>query len=130
MLTLRDSPDELIRETGIQTRTSRKWSATESVNQTKNSLKHKDTVGVIAVGRQWIGATKAVVWSRPDPKERKAALIQSDVRTAEEHARQARAVEMQMQGTCTTWNATDRKLTGEISRSMNTEVFVSPQVRL
>ena len=40
VLTLRDSPDELIREAGIQTRTSRKWSATESVNQAENNLKH------------------------------------------------------------------------------------------
>ena len=43
MLTLRDSPDEHIREAGVQTRTSRKWSASESVNQAENSLKHRDS---------------------------------------------------------------------------------------
>ena len=32
-------------------------------------------------------------------------------RRAEEHARQARAVEMGAQGAWTTWNTTDRKLT-------------------
>ena len=67
-----------------------------------------------AVGRQGIGATKTVLWSRSDQKERRA-MIQSEVRREEESARQARAVEMGAQGTWTTWNTTDRKLTwGEI----------------
>ena len=97
MLTLRDSPDELIRDAGIETRTSRKWSATEAVKQAENNLKHKDIVGVTAVGCQGIGATNTVLWSRSDQKERRA-LIQSEVRRAEEHARQARAIEMGAQG--------------------------------
>ena len=110
VLTLRDPPDELIRDAGIQTRTSRKWSATETVKQAENTLKHKDIVGVTAVGRQGIGATNTVLWSRSYQKERRA-LIQSEVRRAEEHARQARAVEIGAQGAWTTWNTTDRKLT-------------------
>ena len=57
MLTLRDSPDELIRDAGIETRTSRKWSATDAVKQAENTPKHKDIVGVTTVGRQGIGAT-------------------------------------------------------------------------
>jgi len=59
LLTLRDSPDEQIWEAGIVTRTGRKWSATETVSQAESSLMHKDIVGVTAVGRQGIGATKA-----------------------------------------------------------------------
>ena len=85
MLTLRDSPDELIFDAGLETSTSRKWSATESVNQSENSLKYKDFVGVTDVGRQGIGATKAVLWSRSDQKERRT-LIQPEVRRADEHA--------------------------------------------
>ncbi|XP_052271754.1 uncharacterized protein LOC127872461 [Dreissena polymorpha] len=112
VLTLRDSPDEFIREAGIQTRTSRKWSATESVSQAENTLKHKDIVGVTAVGREGIGARKVVLCSRSDQKERRA-MIQSEVRRAEENARQARAVEMGAQGAWTTWNTADRKLTWE-----------------
>lgn len=111
-MTLRDSPDQLIREAGIVTRSSRKWSATESVNQAESTLKHKDIVGVTAVGRQGIGATKTVLWSRSNQKERRA-MIQSEIRRTEEHARQARAVEMGAQGAWTTWNTTDRKLTWE-----------------
>ncbi|XP_060556916.1 uncharacterized protein LOC132717462 [Ruditapes philippinarum] len=44
VLTLRDSPDEQIREAGIVTRTGRKWSASETVNQAESSLKLKDIV--------------------------------------------------------------------------------------
>ena len=68
VLTLRDSQDELIRDAGIQTHTSRKWSATEAVKQAENTLKHRDIVGVTAVGRQGIGATNTVLWSRPDQR--------------------------------------------------------------
>ncbi|XP_052223957.1 uncharacterized protein LOC127839609 [Dreissena polymorpha] len=110
VLTLRDSPDEFIREAGIQTRTSRKWSATESVSKAENTLKHKDIVGVTAVGREGIGARNVVLWSRSDQKERRA-MIQSEVKRAEENARQARAVGMGAQGAWTTWNTADRKLT-------------------
>ncbi|XP_052224708.1 uncharacterized protein LOC127840340 [Dreissena polymorpha] len=110
VLTLRDSPDEFIREAGIQTRTNRKWSATESVSQAENTLKHQDIVGVTAVGHEGIGARKVVLWSRSDQKERRA-MIQSEVRRAEENARQARAVEIGAQGAWTTWNTADRKLT-------------------
>jgi len=110
VLTLRDSPDERIRDAGIVTRTGRKWSATETVRLTESSLKHKDIVGMTAVGCQGIGATRTLLWSRSDQTERRA-MVQSEVRRAEEHVRQARAVEMGSQGAWTTWNITDRKLT-------------------
>ena len=102
--------DEFIRDAGIETRTSRKWSATEAVKQAENTLKHKNIVGLTAVGRQGIGATNTVLWSRSDQNERRE-LIQSEVWRAQEHARQARVVEMGAQGAWTTWNTTDRKLT-------------------
>ncbi|KAH3837919.1 hypothetical protein DPMN_111322 [Dreissena polymorpha] len=38
-------------------------------------------------------------------------MIQSEVRRAEENARQARVVEMGAQGAWTTWETADRKLT-------------------
>ena len=66
MLTLRDSPDERILDAGIEIRTSRKWSATEAVKQAENTLKHKDIVGVTAIGREGIGATNTVLGSRSD----------------------------------------------------------------
>ncbi|XP_052223860.1 uncharacterized protein LOC127839510 [Dreissena polymorpha] len=109
VLTLRDSPDELIREAGIQTRTSRKWSATESVSQAENALKHKDIVGLTAVGREGICARKVVLLSRSDQKERRA-MIQPEVRRAEENARQARVVEMGAQGAWTTWKTADQEV--------------------
>ena len=73
---------------------------------------HKYIVVMTAVGRIW--ATRTLLWSRSDQKER-WVMIQSEVRRAEEHARQTRSVEMGSQGACTAWNTTDRKLTwGEI----------------
>ena len=78
-----------------------------SVSQIESTLKHKDIVGVTAVGRQEIGSTTVVLWGRSDQKERRA-MIQSEVRRAEETTRQSRAVEMGVQ---TVWNTTDRKLT-------------------
>ena len=110
MLTLRDSMDELIRDAGSVTRTGRKWSVTETVRLTESSLKHKDIVGMTAVGRQGIGVVRTLLWSRSDQKERRA-MIQSEVKRAEEHVRQARAVEMGSHGAWTKWNTTDRKLT-------------------
>ena len=80
------------------------------MKQAENTLKHKDIVGVTAAGRQGIGATNTVLWSRSDQKERRA-LIQSEVRRAEKRARQAMAVEMGAQGAWTTSNTTDRKPT-------------------
>ncbi|XP_052268407.1 uncharacterized protein LOC127869787 [Dreissena polymorpha] len=102
VLILRDSPDECIRGAGIET-------ALAKSGQRQSLLARPR-----AVGLQGIGATKTVLWSRSDQKERRA-MIQSEVRREEESARQARAVEMGAQGTWTTWNTTDRKLTwGEI----------------
>jgi len=57
--------------------TGRKWSATESVSQAESTLKHRDIVGITAVGRQGIGETKTVLWSRSDQKKRRA-MIQSE----------------------------------------------------
>ena len=59
---------------------------------------HKDIVGVTAVGRQGIGATKTLLWSQANQTKRRA-LIQSEVRKEEENKRQARAIEMGAQGT-------------------------------
>jgi hypothetical protein len=49
------------------------------VNQTESSLKLKDNVGMTAVGRHGIGATKTPLWNQADQKERRA-MIQSEVR--------------------------------------------------
>ena len=97
------------------------------MKQAENTLKQKDIVGVTAVGRQGIGATNTVLWSRSDQKESRA-LIQSEVRRAEEHARQARAVEMEhrehgLRGTPQTGR-------GDIWMYYPLRFFFSSQVRL
>lgn len=89
---------------------------TESVKQAENAIKHKDIVRMTAIGRQGIGATKVVLWSRADQNERRA-MIQSEVRRTGEHARQARALEMEAQGAWTTRETTDSKLNWETTES-------------
>ena len=97
VLTLRDSPDKQTWEAGIVTCSGRKWSATVTVIQAESPLKHKDIVGLTTVGRQGIGATKTLLWSRAAQNERHV-IIQSEVRGTEESRRQARALEMGPQG--------------------------------
>ncbi|KAH3884838.1 hypothetical protein DPMN_008823 [Dreissena polymorpha] len=53
----------------------------------RDALKHKDIVGVTAVGREGICEIKVVLWSRSDQKETRA-MIKSEVRRAEENTRQ------------------------------------------
>jgi hypothetical protein len=110
VVTMRQSQDQLTRKAGIETRTGRKWSASKAVNQAEGSLRHKDIVGMTAVGRQGLGAAKTTLWGTASETERRT-MIQTEVRRTEEHARQARAVEMGAQGAWTSWNTTDRKLT-------------------
>ena len=51
VVTLKQSTDDLIRKAGIETRTGRKWSASQEVSQAESRLRHNDIVGTTAVGR-------------------------------------------------------------------------------
>ena len=97
-------------KTGANVRTNLSVTQGLYLEQAESPLKHKDIVGMTAVGRQCIGATRTLLWSRSDQKERRA-MIQSEVWRAEEHVRQAIAEKMRSHGACTTWNTADRKLT-------------------
>ncbi|XP_060080104.1 uncharacterized protein LOC132559494 [Ylistrum balloti] len=108
--TLRDSKDAKIRQAGTQTRTGRKWSASQSVEQAEGALKHRDMIGATCSGRQGLGATHFQGWEGTDDKE-KRSTIQGEIRREEERARKARAVEMGSQGAWTRWKLPERKLT-------------------
>lgn len=73
-----------------------------SQSQAAISLKHKEIVGVTAVGRQGIGVNKTLLW-RSDHKQRQV-MIQSKVRRVEERPRYAKAVEIGSQGIWTMWH--------------------------
>ncbi|XP_052238630.1 uncharacterized protein LOC127849922 [Dreissena polymorpha] len=52
VVTLKESSDDLIWMAGIETRTGRKWSASQAVSQAESILRHKDIVGTTTEGRQ------------------------------------------------------------------------------
>ena len=69
-VTLKQSTHDLIRKAGIETRTGRKWSASQALSQAESRLRHKAIVGTTAVGRQCLGNTKPQRWTSSSNKER------------------------------------------------------------
>ncbi|XP_060066953.1 uncharacterized protein LOC132547205 [Ylistrum balloti] len=110
VMTLRDSKDAKIRQAGIQTRTGRKWSASQSVEQAEGVLKHRYIIGATCSGRQGLGTTHLQMWEGTDDKK-KRSMVQGEIRREEEGATKARAVEMRSQGAWTRWKLLERKLT-------------------
>ena len=78
MVTLKESSDDLIWKAGIETRTGRKWSASQAVAQAESRLRHKDIVGTTAVGRQGLGSTQPQRWSTASKKER-SQMVQHEI---------------------------------------------------
>ena len=110
VVTLKESKDDSIRKAGIETRTGRKWSASQAVSQAESRLRHKDIIGVTAVGRQGLGNVRKPMWSSAGSKERRE-LVQQEIRLVEEEDRRTKAVSMGAQSAWTRWTTTDRKLT-------------------
>ncbi|XP_052237947.1 uncharacterized protein LOC127849270 [Dreissena polymorpha] len=110
VVTLKQSQDSSIRNAGIETRTGRKWSASQAVEHAEKRLQQKDIVGITAVGRQGLGSSKITLWSSAGNMERRR-MVQDEVRAAEEEDRRAKAVAMGAQGAWTKWTTTERKLT-------------------
>ncbi|XP_052281145.1 uncharacterized protein LOC127878656 [Dreissena polymorpha] len=110
VVTLKQSQDSSIRNAGIETRTGRKWSASQAVEQAEKRLQQKDIVGNTAVGRQGLGSSKITLWSSAGNMERRR-MVQDEVRAAEEEDKRAKAVAMDAQGAWTKWTTTERKLT-------------------
>ena len=105
VMTLRDSKDEIIRKAGVQTRTGRKWSASQAVKQAEDMLTIRDIVGNTCVG-----SSKFKPWKAANGKDRRD-MVQEEIRREEEEVRKARAVEMGQKGAWTRWNVPERKIT-------------------
>ena len=86
VVTLKQSQDSSICNAGIETRTGRKWSASQAVDQAERRLQHKDIVGTTAVGRQGLGNSKTTRWSSAGNTERRS-MVQDEVIAAEEEGR-------------------------------------------
>ena len=86
------------------------WSASQVVSQAESRLRHKDTVGTTAVGRQGLGNKKPQRWTSSSNKER-SEMVQREIRLTEEEDRHSSAVGMGGQCAWTGWKTTKRHLT-------------------
>ena len=76
VVTLKQSKDDLIRKAGIETRTGRKWSASQAVAQAESRLRQEEIVGTTAVGKQGLGTTKPRRWSSADGSEKRKMAVE------------------------------------------------------
>ncbi|XP_052260999.1 uncharacterized protein LOC127865146 [Dreissena polymorpha] len=110
VVTLKESRDDKIRKAGIETRTGRKWSASQAVTQAESRLRQKDIVGTTTSGRQGLGISTCPRWSQAASGEKRKMVV-DEVRKMEEEERRSRAVAMGSQGAWTKWDTTPRKMT-------------------
>ena len=64
VMTLRDSPDQKVRNAGVQKMSGRKWSAATEVDQSESMLALCDIIGNICRGREGIGVSHFKQWPR------------------------------------------------------------------
>ncbi|KAJ8333569.1 hypothetical protein SKAU_G00415770 [Synaphobranchus kaupii] len=85
VLELRESSDHLVRATGTQVRTGRRWKAEEEVDQAIARLKHREVVGRVQVGRAGLGRSETpLFWSKASKRERKAMVVTEVARSEQE----------------------------------------------
>ncbi|KAH3719007.1 hypothetical protein DPMN_061835 [Dreissena polymorpha] len=70
-MTVKDSMDVMVHRTFVETRTGRKWSASQTVPQTESRLRHKDIVGTTVVGTQDLGSAESRSWKKADSRTRR-----------------------------------------------------------
>jgi hypothetical protein len=110
VMTLQESKDHRVSQAGIETRSGRKWSASQAVEHASSRLSHGDIVGTTCVGRQGLGMTTRTQWKSASAQERRQ-LVQTEVRAEEEETRRAKAAQLGIQGAWMRWTLPDRKLT-------------------
>ena len=99
---LRDSSDEKVSGAQVEVNTGRKWRADKAVSDAEARLKHNDIVGTTTMGRLGLGCVTRASWKAAALSERRK-MVQQEVRSAEEEARQATAVSMKKQGSWLKW---------------------------
>ena len=75
-MTLRNSKDQVIRDTLPAVKTGRKWSASTVVAEAESSLKLKDIVGATQLDRCGIGHSQVQLWSLSSAKERRELVVE------------------------------------------------------
>ena len=99
---LRDSEDQVIRDTLPEVKTSTKSSAREEVEAMESCLWQKDIVGATQSGRAGLGMQKHTYFYRASSYE-KRKLIADVIRASQEEAHQTKAAGLVQKGTLTRW---------------------------
>ena len=111
-VTLEQSQDANIRGAGVQYRTGRKWKVAEDVEKAKSQLRLQEIAGIANIGREGVGLSKRVYYSKASKWERRK-LITQKVRENEEEQRRVRVVGMWKQGRWMKWPVEVRKITSQ-----------------
>lgn len=100
---LHDSRDQKVRQADITVQTGHKWSASRAAAEAEARPRQKDIVG-------WKDASDPR-WKDASAKGRRS-FFQEELRMAMEEDRQAKAVSMKRQGSCTRWNGVQGRSLG------------------
>ena len=105
---LRDSEDQVIRDTLPEVKTGMKWSAREEVEAMESWLQHKDIIGATQSGRAGLGMQKHTYFYRASSYE-KRKLVADEIRASQEEACQTKASGLVQQGTWTRWETIEAR---------------------
>ena len=107
-MTLRDSEDQVVKDTLPEVRTGVKWSAKEEVESMESRLCHKDIVGATQIGRAGLGMQKHSFFYRASDHERRR-MVTEEIRVGQEEACQAKAAGLVQQGQWTQWETLEAR---------------------
>ena len=117
-VTLEQSCDHNIRNAGVQFNTGRKWKVAEDVERAKSQLKLQEIAGIANIGREGVGLSKRIYYSKASKWE-KRKLITQKVRENEEEQRRVKVVGMWKQGSWMKWPVEVRKISSQDLWRMN-----------
>ena len=75
--TLTFSKDNTANSASTSIGCGRKWNAQEAVSEATSTLKHKDVVGIVCVGRQGLGNYGESCWADANPQKKREMLVPS-----------------------------------------------------
>ena len=107
VVTLKDSRDQLIRQAGIETRTGRKCSASQAVEQAETWLRHRDIIGTPFKGRM---GTTSRANGRLQNHKNIGPWFNKKLKIWKEEFMKTKAVQMGKQASWTRWTTPERSL--------------------
>ena len=108
---MKDSSDAAIARVQPDVRTGRRWDAETAAEAAISDAKFREIQGITRRNRQGVGCgERTQFWSRQSRSGRRQLAV-SEVRSREEEARRAQAVQQVQQGAWTSWEGVcDRRI--------------------